>query len=33
MREIHTTGEYLLLEEFSQTGRVVLSMLQQAGAR
>lgn len=30
MREIHTTGEYLLLDEFVQTGRVVLGMLQQA---
>jgi len=33
MREIHTTGEYLLLDEFFQTGRVVLSMLQQAASR
>ncbi|HTP41762.1 MAG TPA: M20/M25/M40 family metallo-hydrolase [Nitrospiria bacterium] len=33
MREIHTTGEYLLLEEFFQTGRVVFSMLQQAVSR
>ncbi len=33
MREIHTTGEYLLLEEFVQTGRVVFSMLQQAASR
>jgi tripeptide aminopeptidase len=27
MREIHTTGEYLLLTEFEQTARVVLSAL------
>jgi hypothetical protein len=33
MREIHTTGEYLLLEEFFQTGRIVLSMLQQAASK
>jgi len=33
MREIHTTGEYLLLEEFHQTGRIVFSMLQQAVSR
>ena len=27
MREIHTTGEYLLLNEFSQTAEVVVTML------
>lgn len=27
MREIHTTGEYLLLSEFSQTAEVVVTML------
>jgi tripeptide aminopeptidase len=30
MRDIHTTHEYLLLDEFTQTARVVLSMLQMA---
>jgi tripeptide aminopeptidase len=30
MREIHTTSEYLLLNEFTQTACVVLSMLQYA---
>ncbi len=30
MRDIHTTHEYLLLDEFTQTARVVLSMLQHA---
>jgi tripeptide aminopeptidase len=33
MREIHTTGEYLLLEEFAQTGRIVVSMLQLAASK
>jgi tripeptide aminopeptidase len=33
MREIHTTGEYLLLEEFAQTGRIVFSMLRQAATK
>lgn len=33
MREIHTTGEYLLLDEFSQTGRIVFSMLQRVASR
>lgn len=30
MRDIHTTHEYLLLDEFFQTGRVVLTLLQLA---
>jgi tripeptide aminopeptidase len=30
MREIHTTNEYLLLDEFVQTARVILAMLQLA---
>jgi tripeptide aminopeptidase len=30
MRAIHTTGEYLLIEEFIQSARVVLSMLELA---
>jgi tripeptide aminopeptidase len=30
MRNIHTTDEYLLLDEFVQTARVILSMLQLA---
>jgi tripeptide aminopeptidase len=33
MRDIHTTNEYLLLDEFFQTGRIVLSMLRQAAAK
>lgn len=30
MRDIHTTGEYLLLDEFVQTAQIILSMLQLA---
>ncbi len=31
MRQIHTTDEHLLLDEFSQTAHVVLAMLQRVG--
>jgi len=33
MRDIHTANEYLLLDEFVQTGRVILSMIQHAARK